>query len=195
MTAYLITVIIAAIMSTAVAAVTIYCAVRLIMRRVKHYHSINLVELKGRKLVYWIFAGVIGVLIIYLIMQMAGAKSSGTEKFIAQYGVDRPLALVAFTFPLLAMTGAEFLIVMLGIGKSAVVDKGVHTGFSMLDWHRVHDYVIDEERGILMLTADKRTFSTLRHLTTPFKVKKADIEKLKFILNKNKNKFSSFDNN
>ncbi|MCX4314483.1 MAG: hypothetical protein OSJ83_11625, partial [Clostridia bacterium] len=64
--------------------------------------------------------------------------------------------------------------------------------FDMLDWHHVRDYIIDEERGMLMLSADKNTFSTLRNLTTPFRVAKTDIQKLKFILNKNKNKFSDF---
>ena len=73
------------------------------------------------------------------------------------------------------------------------MDKGVYTGFDVLDWHQVRDYIIDEERGILELSSDKATFSTLKHLTTPFRVKKTDVAKLKFILNKNKNKFSGFD--
>lgn len=74
-----------------------------------------------------------------------------------------------------------------------MVDKGVYTNFDMLDWHQVRDYIIDEEQGILVLSSDKNTFSTLRRLTTPFKVAKSDVQKLKFILNKNKNKFSDFD--
>ena len=52
--------------------------------------------------------------------------------------------------------------------------------------------MIDEDKGIVVLSSDKDTFSTLRRLTSPFKVKKQDVEKIKFILNKNKNKFSDY---
>ncbi len=193
MVGYLVTVIIAAVVSVAVAAVLIYHVVRLILRQIKLYHSINLVELKTSKIAYWIFAGVVGFLIFYLIMQMADADSPGSVDFETRFGVGRTLTNIAFMFPLIVMIAAEAFIVTIALGKNAVVDKGVYTNFSMLDWHQVRDYIIDEERGVLVLSSDKGTFTTLKNLTTPFKVKKNDIEKLKFILNKNKNKFSGFE--
>ncbi|MCH5162513.1 MAG: hypothetical protein J1G38_03370 [Clostridiales bacterium] len=192
MASYIVTVIILGVASVTAAAAMIYHAVRLIMRRIKLNHSIMLVELKTHKIMYWIFAGVIGALMIWLILHMTDGDSHFTEKFAAVFGVDRVLAVVAYIFPLIAMIGAEAFIIALCIGKNAVVDKGIYTDYSMLDWHQVHDYAIDEERGILVLSADRATFSTLKSLTTPFRVKKTDIEKLKFILNKNKNKFSDF---
>ncbi len=192
MTAYLTTVIITAIASVTTAAITVYQLVRLILRQIKLAHSINLVELKARKIVYWIFAGVVGFLIFYLVMQMADAEAPGVVKFMEQFGVSRTLTNVAFMFPLIAMICAEAFIVMLGLGKNAVVDKGVFTNYAMLDWHQVRDYIIDEERGVVVLSSDKSTFSSLKGLTTPFRVSKKDVEKIKFILNKNKNKFSGF---
>ncbi len=193
MSGYLTTVIITAIASVAATAVIAYQVARLIMRQIKLYRSINLVELKTNKIVYWIFAGVVGFLIFYIVMQMADAEAPSVVKFAALFGVGRAAANVAFMFPLIAMIAAETFIVTLGLSRNAVVDKGVYTNFSMLDWHQVRDYIIDEERGVLVLTADKDTFTTLKGLTAPFRVKKSDVEKLKFILNKNKNKFSSFD--
>lgn len=192
MSGYIITAIILAVTSVAAAAVMVYHAVRLVLRRIKLNHSIMLVELKTHKIMYWIFAGVIGALMIVIIMQMSDSESFSVVLFSELYGVQRTHAVVALVFPLIAMIGAEAFIIALCIGKNAVVDKGVYTDYSMLDWHQVRDYIIDEERGILVLSADKATFSTLKSLTTPFRVKKNDIEKLKFILNKNKNKFSGF---
>lgn len=190
---YLATVIIAAVASIAAAAVAIEKAVRLILRQIKLYHSINLVELKTRKVVYWLAAATLGFLIFYVIMQMADENAPVLTAFNELFGVGRTLTNIALMFVLIVMIAVEVLIVTLGLCRNAVVDKGVYTGFDMLDWHQVRDYIIDEERGILVLSSDKATFSTLKHLTTPFRVKKTDVAKLKFILNKNKNKFSGFD--
>lgn len=190
---YLATVIIAAIASVTAAAVAVEKTVRLILRQIKLYHSINLVELKTRKVVYWLAAATLGFLIFYVIMQMADENAPVVTAFNELFGVGRTLTNIALMFVLIAMIAAEIFIVTLGVCRNAVVDKGVYTGFDMLDWHQVRDYIIDEERGILVLSSDKATFSTLKHLTTPFRVKKTDVEKLKFILNKNKNKFSGFD--
>ncbi len=192
MVGYLITVIITAIVSCAVSAVLIEKSVKLILRQIELYHSIVLVELKTRKLIYWIFAVVVGFLIFYTVMQMADAEAPSVTEFNELFGVGRVHTNIALMFVLIVMISAEAFMIMLGISRNAVVDKGVYTNFDMLDWHHVRDYIIDEERGMLMLSADKNTFSTLRNLTTPFRVAKTDIQKLKFILNKNKNKFSDF---
>lgn len=193
MTAYLITVVLTAVISVAVGAALIAKTVKLIIMQVELYRSINLVELKSRKIMYWIFAVIIGFLILYLILQMADASSPSVEEFAELFGVDRTHTNIALMFVLIVMIAAEAFVVTLGISRSAVVDKGVYTNFAMLDWHEVRDYIIDEERGVLMLSSNKNTFSTLRDVTTPFRVAKGDVQKLKFILNKNKNKFSGFD--
>ncbi|MCX4312667.1 MAG: hypothetical protein OSJ83_02235 [Clostridia bacterium] len=193
MALYLATVILTAVISVAVSAALIYKTVKLIIMQVELYKSINLVELKSRKIMYWIFAVVIGFLIFYLVMQMADAHSPSMEEFAALFGVGRTHTNIALMFVLIVMIASEAFIVTLGVSRSAVVDKGVYTNFAMLDWHAVRDYIIDEQKGVLMLSSDRNTFSTLRNVTTPFRVAKTDIQKLKFILNKNKNKFSEFD--
>lgn len=193
MTQYLVTIIITAIASCAVTAALTEKLVKLIKRQIKLYRSISLVRLKTNKIMYWISAVIIGFLIFYAIMQMADADAPIVREFESLFGVDRLRANLTLMFPLIVMIAAEGFIVMLGLSKNAVVDKGVYTSFDMLDWHRMHDYIIDEERGIVVLTSDKNTFSTLRGVTSPFKVSKTDIQKLKFILDKNKNKFSGFE--
>lgn len=191
---YIITVVITALVCSAASAVLIYQSTRMIMRQVKLKRSINLVELNTNKIVYWVFAGLIGVLIFYLIAQMANSDGFGDASLSHILGVGTVKTNIALMFVLILLMSAEVLIVTLGLSRNAVVDKGVYTNYGMMDWHRVRDYVIDEERGLLVLTSDRRTFSTLNGLTPPFRVKKSDIQKLKFILNKNKNKFSGFEN-
>lgn len=193
MTGYLITIIITAVSSVAVAAVLIEKLIKLIRRQIKLYRSINLVELKTKKIMYWISAVIVGFMIFYAIMQMADPDAPVVREFERAFGVGRLQTNLTMMFALIVMVTAECLIIVLGISKNAVVDKGVYTNFDMLDWHQVRDYIIDEEHGLLVLSSDKHTFSTLRRVTTPFKVSQADIQKLKFILNKNKNKFSDFD--
>lgn len=193
MAKYLAIVIISAIASVAVTAAIVRWVVLLIMRQIKLYRSINLVELKTNKIVYWIFAGVVGFMIFYLIMQMSDAQAPSVLAFREMFGVSRLQVNIAFMFALIVMIAAETFIITLAVSRNAVVDKGVYTGFGMLDWHQVRDYIIDEERGILVLSSDRNTFSTLEHLTTPFRVRKDEVQKLKFILNKNKNKFSEFE--
>lgn len=187
------TVIITAIIACGVTAVLTEKMIKLIKRQIKLYHSINLVELKTRKIMYWIFAVIVGFLIFYVIMQMADPAAPSVTDFYELFGVKRLHTNIALMFVLVVMIAAEAFIITLGISKNAVVDKGVYTNFDMLDWHQVRDYIIDEERGVLVLSSDKTTFSTLKRITTPFRVAKSDIQKLKFILNKNKNKFSGFD--
>lgn len=192
MAGYLATVIIIAVISCAATGVLIEKMVKLILRQIKLYHSIMLVELKTRKLFYWVFAAIIGFLIFYTVMQMADTDAPCVHEFDRVFGVGRLHTNIVMMFVLIVMIAAEAFIVTLGISKNAVVDKGIYTNFDMLDWHQVRDYIIDEKRGVLVLSSDKRTFATLRDVTTPFKVAKTDVQKLTFILNKNKNKFSAF---
>ncbi len=190
---YLATVIITAVVCTAVTVITVYQTVRLILRQIKLYHSINLVELKTSKIMYVVFIGVIGFLLICTILQMAEGESKTVQAFSAWFGVGRTLTNIALMFALIATFAVELFLTVLAVARNAVVDKGVYTNFGMLDWHQVRDYIIDEDRGVLILSSDKETFSTLKNLTTPFRVARGDIEKIKFILNKNKNKFSGFE--
>lgn len=190
---YLATVLTTAIVCTVVTAVIAYQAVRLISRQIKLYHSINLVELKTSKVMYWIFAVIAVFLFIYITMQMADGNSVTARTFYDLFGVDKSMTNIALMFVLIVIFAVAAFLILLALSRNAVVDKGVYTNFGMLDWHQVRDYIIDERRGVLVLSSDKETFATLRSLTTPFKVARGDIEKLKFILNKNKNKFSGFE--
>lgn len=113
MAKYLAIVIISAIASVAVTAAIVRWVVLLIMRQIKLYRSINLVELKTNKIVYWIFAGVVGFMIFYLIMQMSDAQAPSVVAFREMFGVSRLQVNIAFMFALIVMIAAETFIITL----------------------------------------------------------------------------------
>lgn len=173
-------------------AALIYESVVLIKRQIKICNSISLVELKSAKIHYFIFLFFIGFFIIYTVFQMVDASSPEIALLNQRLNLARWQANLALSFLLLLLVSAETLFVLLVRAKSAVVDRGIYTSLKYLEWYDVHDYIIDEEKGVVVLSSDKDTFSTIRKTTPPLKVAKNDIPKLKFILNKNKNKFSGF---
>ncbi|MDE6966766.1 MAG: hypothetical protein K2O94_07300, partial [Clostridiales bacterium] len=149
----MVTVIVTAIIACGCSAVLIEKSVKLIIRQIKLYHSITLVELKTRKIFYWVFAVIIGFLIFYTVMQMADPAAPSVTEFNKIFGVGRLHTNIALMFALIVLIASEAFIITLGVSKNAVVDKGVYTNFDMLDWHQVRDYIIDEEQGILVLSS------------------------------------------
>lgn len=182
--------VIVGIVCVCVGAVLVFATVRQIRRQIKLYNSITLVELKNFKWHYIVFIFVIAFFMFYLITQMADPQSPETELMKRALNMERWQTNMTLGAVLGLMLCAEFMLVTLARSRSAVVDRGVYSGMRYLDWYHVHDYIIDEERGQVILSSDKYTFFTLRGTTPPLRVAKNDIPKLKFILNKNKNKFS-----
>lgn len=178
-------------------AMTAFCVVlicKLIKRQIKLFNSIVLVQLKSAKLHYLIFIAVVSMFIIFLLLSVSDASSYEFSTLERMYSFNSSYASILLMFVLLLLVSIDVLLVMLFLSKSAVVDRGIYTALNYLDWYHVHDYIIDEGRGVVVLSAQKETFATLKGTTAPLKVMKNDIPKLKFILNKNKNKFSSVDN-
>lgn len=177
--------------SLSVSAVLIFSAVKMLKRQIKLYNSIRLVELKSSKVRYWAFILIVAFCIFYLTTQIfdpeAPEKVLLTERFAMQawqYNLTLSLCLIL-------LVSAELFFLMLAFSRSAVVDKGVYTEFRYFDWYHIHDYVIDEDRGVVILSGNKNTFRTIDTTTPPMRVAQNDVPKLKFILNKNKNKFSA----
>lgn len=173
-----------------VGAVLVTVTVRQIRRQVKLYNSITLVQLRNFKWHYLAFIFLVAFFIFYVITQMADYAAPEVALLKETLNMNRLQINIMLGFVLGLLLCAEFFLIVLVRSKSAVVDRGVYSGMRYLDWYHVYDYIIDEERGHVILSSDKYTFFTLRGTTPPLKVAKNDIPKLKFILNKNKNKFS-----
>ncbi|MDR2202257.1 MAG: hypothetical protein LBP26_05805 [Clostridiales bacterium] len=180
------------IVGTVVGVACIVFGAGLIKRQIKLYNSITLVELKSTKAHYMLFAPPVAFLIIFTVFQMIDPAASEVALNAERLGMRRWQTNLTLGFLLFLLVSVEFLLVVLLQSKGGVVDRGIYTSILYLDWYHVHDYIIDEERCVVILTSQKDTFATLRGTTPPLRVSKNDVDKLKFILNKNKNKFSGF---
>ncbi len=182
------------VLSLSVGTVCFVFAAKLIKRQIKLYNSITLVRLKSGKLHYWIFFLLILAFIIYIVLQMISPDAADSLFLQKHFMMERWHSSLMFSFLLLLLFSIEFLLAVIAYSKSAVVDRGIYTVLTYFDWYHVHDYLIDEDKCVVVLSSEKDTFSTIKGTTPPLKVAKNDIAKLKFILNKNKNKFSGFTN-
>lgn len=187
----ILTPIIVAAVSLGVTGVLGTVTVGIVKRQIKLYNSIRLVELKSRKIRYWAFLFLIGFCIFYVCSQLIDPEAPerillGSALGLEEWAYNLTLAMLA-----VLLVSVLAFIVSLTLSKSAVVDKGIYTESAYLEWYHVHDYIIDEDRGLVILTSHKNTFNTLSGTTPPLRVAINDVEKLKFILNKNKNKFSA----
>ena len=179
--------------SIVVSAFLIFAAVGIIKRQVRLYNSIRLVELKGGKVRYFAFMLLIGFFIFYITGEMIDPAAPEREFMARLFGMETVHYMLTLSFLLLVLVVSLLFMLVLALARSAVVDKGVYTESAYFDWYHIHDYIIDEDRGVVVLSGNKDTFKTLDGTTPPMKVAINDIPKLKFILNKNKNKFSGTD--
>jgi len=156
----------------------------------KLINSIVLVEFKSVKWHYVVGLIITGVFLFFTSLALGGVLGLENTIMSQQYSFapwQTTLIYVVLLFLLLAIA---LLLIMLIAAKSAIVDKGIYITLNYLHWYNVHDYIINEITGKVVLTTCRETFSTLRGTTVPLKVVKEDMAKLKFILDKNKNKFS-----
>ncbi|MCL2061086.1 MAG: hypothetical protein FWH03_00470 [Firmicutes bacterium] len=171
-------------------AVCAVCAARLVKRQLKLNRSITLIALRSTKAHYIVCMSILFTALVFTVLTLAGAFPFEFDLLLTAYGMTRWQIYAALGSLAALLLCAEFLLTVLCCAKSAVVDRGVYAALNYLDWYHVHDYIIDESKGVVVLSADKATFSVTKGMTAPLRVKKDDIPKLKFILNKNKNKFS-----
>lgn len=181
-----------ACLSTVVSALLAVVTVKLVRRQIKLYNSIRLVELKSFKLHYWAIVCVLVFLEFFCFTQLFDPVGPERELVMRLFDMRPWQFNMSLIFTIVLLSAVIVFLVAVAFSKCAVVDGGVFTAFSFLDWYHVHDYLIDEDKSIVILSGNKNTFRTLMSTTPPLKVAREDVPKLKFILNKNKNKFSGF---
>lgn len=175
-----------------VGAVLVMIILKTIKLQRKLYNSITLVELKTTRIHYYIFSLVSAFMIILTVFTMIDVEATNLKFLTETFNMQRWQMNLMLGFLLIVLVATLTIFILLSMCKSAVVDRGIYINNSFIDWYHVHDYVIDESRGVVILTSSKDAFKTLHGTTPTLKVSKNDISKLKFILNKNKNKFSMF---
>lgn len=152
--------------------------------------SIKLIELKIRKVHYYVFVGLLTIIVLYAVFQLFDDRSPDTIWFATLFQFDKWQTNLALGFIILVSVILLVFFIALIASKVAVVAKGIHTGFGFIEWHFLQDYIIDMQNSLLVLSTNKGTFLTLKGTTIPLKIATNDIPKAIFIFNKNKNKFN-----
>ena len=129
-------------------------------------------------------------LIILITLALSGVIESEFEFFHNAFGLviwQMQIMLGCMLFMLLALL---VLLLVLMFSKAGIVDKGIYTATNFLEWYFVYDFVIDENKAVLLISSDRSSFDTLKNISNPLRFNKNDTTKLKFILSYNKNKFN-----
>ena len=178
------------LLAAIIAANLILGGVRLIKRQIRLNNSIMLIELVSNKSYCIVSIVIASVLAIVSILGVAGVFGLEFNRLFDSFNLLNWQSRLIFASLLLMLLPAIFYFIVLYLAKSAVVDKGIYFTLSFADWYHVHDYIVDENSGTVIICTCADTFAGLKGTTAPLKVDKNDISKLKFILDRNKNKFS-----
>lgn len=155
------------IISILATAAAVYYIVRTVRQQLKLYYSIQLVVLKTARLHFLFAAGVFGAASVLCFVLLEPVLLS------------LPVMLLS-----LCVLNCVFF-----FAKSAIVDRGIQTTDRFIGWHRLYYYLVDEDKEKVLFSLTKKGPYTLLDTVGAFSFDRADLDKIKFILNKNKNKF------
>lgn len=152
-------------------------------------YSITLVELKTGKLLYWVFDILLGLMLIVCLAVLIMPEGALVEPLVNDFQLTATQIRLTMIPVIFVVFDILALCIALTIAKCAVVDKGIYTAVRFLDWHHLYDYHFESGGNKVVVSSNRNGPLTLAGTTPPLKFNPDDYEKLKFILNKNKNKF------
>lgn len=174
----------------AAAAVTfvVYC-LRTVRQQIKLYHSIQLVILRRNRTHFLIMACLAFALFVFCLVGAASRIDFFYDRPYETYGIGAVMMRISYVMLSLFSAAATAVFVVLFVSKCAIVDRGIQLPGRLIDWHRLYYYYVDEIKYNVIISLNKKGPYTLMGLHGPYKFDRIDLEKLKFILNKNRNKF------
>ena len=171
-----------------VVAMARYCLIAL-SAQIKLYNSIQLIVLKHVKIHYLIMAAFSAAISVFCIV-IASLSSFRSRVFLVA-GLNMTPFMSVMTFVSLALVWLAVTapLFIMYFSRSAVVDRGIYVSGRFIDWHRLYYYNVDEEKHSFILSVNKKGPYALKGVFGPYRFDRIDEEKIKFILNKNRNKF------
>lgn len=176
------------LIAAAVTVLSVYYTVRTLRQQIKLYNSIQLVILKTRHIQYLIAGSAFFAAAILCFALLLGGDSV-FEFCAGAYSLSAPLVTLILIMLILMLLALGALNGVMFFSRSAIVDRGIQTPNRFVSWHRLYYYLVDEEKNKLLFSVNKKGPYTLMETFGAFSFNINDIEKIKFILNKNKNKF------
>lgn len=159
-------------------------------RRLKY--SITIISLKTNKFFYWlldIFLVLVFVMLVYIFIKPQ--NSILTKELYSQWNLKTGEIRIVLSLLMVINLSCLAISAILTYAKSAVVNDGIYTAIYFLDWNHLYDFYFEKKGNKVIVSNNRNGALTLSGTSTPLKFDSADREKLKFLLNKNKNKFVS----
>lgn len=176
------------LLAAIIVAAVVFLLRRMISQQIKLHNCISLVELKSNKIRYYICFGLCFLPMIYAVMSIVDIRD-GLSDFYVRLDISKVSVVLVMVAVMIIFLSLAALMFVLSYSKCALVDKGVYTQVHFFEWYQIYDYYVDEKRNCVILSRDRRGVYSFKGMSVPLRFRKEDIEKLKFILNRNKNKF------
>ncbi|NLC17429.1 MAG: hypothetical protein GX756_06090 [Clostridiales bacterium] len=159
-------------------------------RRLKY--SITIIPLKTNKFFYLL----LDIFLVLIMVLLGFIFAKPQDSFLAQelYNIwDMSTAEARLVLGILMVINLCCLAISAALtyAKSAVVNDGIYTAIYFLDWNHLYDFYFEKKGNKVIVSNNRNGALTLSGTSAPLKFAPADREKLKFLLNKNKNKFVS----
>ncbi|MCL2177501.1 MAG: hypothetical protein FWB72_06150 [Firmicutes bacterium] len=138
-------------------------------------NSIVLLKLRSFRVIYFVLCGFFVGAIIALVTVAA------TTDIVAEFLL---LAVICFALIIRLLT--------LGISPNAIVSDGIFTKGRFFHWHQLYDYFIEKDYNRIVFSINEKGFFTLAGTNFPLSFSKEDQDKVEYIFNLNKSKFSKF---
>ncbi|HEY8390766.1 MAG TPA: DUF5673 domain-containing protein [Clostridia bacterium] len=181
---------------SSVAGIVLAGTVFFLVKTIKHQHrlkySITIISLKTNKFFYWlldILLAFTAIICIFLMIEPEGKFL--TKELYSIWNMNTLYVRITMLLLFIIICCIMSISIMMTIAKSAVVNDGIYTAVYFLDWHHLYDFYFEKKGNKVIVSNNRNGALTLSGTSTPLKFSKNDGEKLKFLLNKNKNKFVS----
>lgn len=157
--------------------------------QIKLYNSIQLVVLRNVRIHYLIGAICSAAVSIFCVVVASISDIPARLVLAETFDMSRPALSVTFVCLALVWFSVAVPLFVMYFSRSAVVDRGIYVSGRFIDWHRLYYYHVDEEKHSFILSVNKKGPYALKGVFGPCRFDRIDEEKVKFILNKNRNRF------
>jgi hypothetical protein len=159
-------------------------------RRLKY--SITIIPLRTNKFFYWLLDVLLVLLfggLMYLFIKPMG--NGLTKELYSVWNLNTGEVRIVLSLLMVIDLICLAVAAVLTYAKSAVVNDGIYTAIYFLDWNHLYDFYFEKKGNKVIVSNNRNGALTLSGTSSPLRFNPADREKLKFLLNKNKNKFVS----
>lgn len=173
-------------------AISIFFVVKTVRHQYRLRYSITIISLRTNKFFYFLLDILLLCAAFFCIAFIVNPVGNFlTKELFAIWKMNIFLVRITLGLLLIIIISVLAISVMLSFAKNAVVNDGIFTSVYFFDWHHLYDFYFEKKGNSVVISNNRNGALTLSGTSSPLVFKSREREKLKFILNKNKNKFVS----